>query len=238
VINARTGKVDRAARAAATPPKPCSHCGKPMPRLLHHTDERWQDVRFCSVSCAGKVYGKRPRPGIFMRLDARLQKGGPEDCWFWQGASSTPSGPCYISGKLPGAATRTHAVHRVAYVQEHGPIPAGGVVRHTCGSMKCCNPAHLVLEGAEDAGDVLGLEEREQDGPLDGPGRAEAPLQLTPQAIQQILAAYRALPKTDRGYALPGAMPALAQQHGLSYLRLLRLLKKYGESRLNYVDKD
>lgn len=34
--------------------------------------------------------------------------------------------------------------HRVAYQQEHGEIPEGHQVHHTCGRKDCVNPDHLV----------------------------------------------------------------------------------------------
>lgn len=42
-------------------------------------------------------------------------------------------------GRVPGSGL----AHRVAYENEHGPIPDGHVVHHECGQKLCVNVAHL-----------------------------------------------------------------------------------------------
>jgi hypothetical protein len=61
------------------------------------------------------------------------------DCLVWTGYT-LPNGYGKISRDRTSLLT-----HRVAYELEHGNIPAGKVVRHTCDNPPCCNVEHLVL---------------------------------------------------------------------------------------------
>lgn len=59
-------------------------------------------------------------------------------CREWQGRTN-PFG--YGVGPHDG---RMQVAHRVAYEVEHGPIPEGVIIRHTCDNPPCCNPEHLI----------------------------------------------------------------------------------------------
>lgn len=82
--------------------------------------------------------------GDIERFWAKVDRGGPDDCWPWTGgASDAGYGRFKIQGRLVSA-------HRIAYQLAKGPIPhAGGwhgpIVRHTCDFPRCCNPDHLVV---------------------------------------------------------------------------------------------
>lgn len=61
-------------------------------------------------------------------------------CLIWQGeVRENGYGYLYV-----GTPTKT-TVHRWAYQEEHGPIPAGMDVDHTCGNRACYNTRHLRL---------------------------------------------------------------------------------------------
>ena len=73
-------------------------------------------------------------------LDTRLFARTIEDengCWLWQGGKNT-EGYGYI--RVGG---RQISVHRAAYLDRVGPIPAGLELDHLCRVRHCCNPAHL-----------------------------------------------------------------------------------------------
>lgn len=68
------------------------------------------------------------------RFWAKVRKGV---CWTWQ-ASKTVDG--YGRFKVDGEVRRAHVV---AWEAQHGPVPAGHVLDHTCRRRHCCNPSHL-----------------------------------------------------------------------------------------------
>ncbi len=71
------------------------------------------------------------------RFNAKWEED-EEGCWVWTGATrgSLGYGEIKVEGKVKYA-------HRVAYEMEHGEIPDGAPVLHTCGNPKCVNPDHL-----------------------------------------------------------------------------------------------
>lgn len=95
-------------------------------------------------------YGK-PRAGdLVTRLWQYVDRRGPDECWPWTGAAHGGGyGQLHVNG-----GPRT--AHRVIHELQHGPVPAGFHVDHTCHNQdttcpggddcwhrKCCNPAHL-----------------------------------------------------------------------------------------------
>lgn len=60
-------------------------------------------------------------------------------CWGWSSSKSA-----YGYGWVRHG-DRTLLAHRAAYEVANGPIPAGMVVRHSCDTPECTNPAHLLL---------------------------------------------------------------------------------------------
>lgn len=76
------------------------------------------------------------------RLWSKVIKKGPDDCWLWT-AFCQPDGHGLI--RLFGKRGRNYRAHRVAYIITYGDVAPDIVVRHTCDTPACCNPAHLVL---------------------------------------------------------------------------------------------
>lgn len=59
------------------------------------------------------------------------------DCWEWTSKRSNRGyGLFSVEGKY-------RSIHRYAYEQLVGPIPAGLQIDHLCRNKACCNPAHL-----------------------------------------------------------------------------------------------
>lgn len=74
------------------------------------------------------------------RFWSKVDRGGPDDCWEWQGATNGKTG----YGKIALRGGRFYT-HRVAFVIGHGD-PGELEVCHNCpggDNPRCCNPAHL-----------------------------------------------------------------------------------------------
>lgn len=92
-----------------------------------------------------KVRGKR-REDIKSDAEfwARLTPSvGHLDCLEWPGRVDKGG-----YGRFARYGQRT--AHRVAYFIEHGSIPSGKLVLHSCDNPPCCNPQHLYLGDAKD----------------------------------------------------------------------------------------
>lgn len=80
----------------------------------------------------------RLRDTTLQSLTRRLDKtGGPEACWPFARYTGTQQ---YGRMKYRGS---QWLAHRVAYTLEHGEIPEGLDILHSCDNPPCCNPAHL-----------------------------------------------------------------------------------------------
>ncbi len=78
---------------------------------------------------------------------------GPNECWLWQGARAggrvpTKGAPVYGTFKTKNPRAQVYC-HRFSLALSLGVLPSelpqGKVVRHSCDTPLCCNPAHLSL---------------------------------------------------------------------------------------------
>lgn len=78
---------------------------------------------------------------FFARHERRIEKDPNSGCWLWAGSHQVPDGYGLVwwRGRYLGA-------HRAAYEASRGDgSTTGQVVRHSCDTPACVNPAHLLL---------------------------------------------------------------------------------------------
>jgi len=92
------------------------------------------------------------------RFWSKVDKRGPDECWEWKaGCVSNGYGRFRFNGKKQQA-------HRVAWQLEHGPIPKGMFVCHTCDNRLCVNINHLYLGDHKDNMDDMVAKGRQAKG--------------------------------------------------------------------------
>lgn len=95
--------------------------------------------------------GRPPLP-LAERIWQHLVRGGPDDCWLWEGGLYS-NGYGRITDVTICAGQRKMALaHRAVWEAIKGPIPTGKALCHTCDTRypvgdiayrRCCNPDHM-----------------------------------------------------------------------------------------------
>ena len=151
--------------------------------------------------------------GFFEKHGARIEYGAPSGCWLWSGAQqgATGYGKVFARGKLRRA-------HREAFAAHNGVGSTENiVVRHTCDTPLCVNPAHL-LSGTQ-ADNVRDKVERgRQRGPK---GEASGHSKLTEADVKAIRAAYVYRSKENN-------LCALARRFGVSHPVIHQIVQRKG----------
>lgn len=89
-----------------------------------------------------KTGPKGPRIPMVDRFWAKVQRGGPDECWLWTGSLTKSGGYGQLSRSRALGPIRAN---RISYELHIGPIPDGLCVLHLCDTPACVNPAHLFL---------------------------------------------------------------------------------------------
>lgn len=163
-----------------------------------------------------------PNTGQFVRQTLRERfdelvdrSAGPNACWLWQGIIESNG-----YGRLTDY-WKKHLAHRLAYMFEHGEIPSGKHVCHSCDVRACVNPAHLWLgTHAQNMADREAKGRGNQRGPINPlRGVDAAHAVLTEDEVRAIRAAYtnRRAMGEKRGFGDdPTSVRGLAAKYGVS----------------------
>lgn len=113
-------------------------CDAPM-------DDKRCDAKWYSDACRERA--KRRRNGSTGRIGRppktdRYRVDVETGCWIWLLAQMGPE-PSY-SCVWDGARGRMVQAHIVMWEAEHGPVPTGCELHHTCERRLCVNPEHLI----------------------------------------------------------------------------------------------
>jgi hypothetical protein len=101
---------------------------------------------FCRKHFTRLKRGKNPfeksreEKSLFERMEERIVRVPESGCWLWIGN---------LNNNGYGKIEEKYA-HRVSYEIEHGPIPDGKFVLHSCDVTCCVNPNHLRLGSQKD----------------------------------------------------------------------------------------
>lgn len=76
------------------------------------------------------------------RFWSKVRKAGPDECWMWT-ANPGPNGYGLFHMNWRGL-RRMYTASRVAFTIVKGDCPPNHIVRHTCDTPGCVNPAHLI----------------------------------------------------------------------------------------------
>jgi hypothetical protein len=157
----------------------------------------------------GKILDAIKHPSVARAFRMRVIKGGPDDCWQWDGMVREDGyGRFQLRGHI------TVGAPRVAYYLHHGRWPGWLEVCHRCDNPNCVNPAHLFLgTHAENMADMV------KKGRANKPiGERAARSKLTAAQVADIRTRYVAGRKGDG--------PRAAKEFGVSVPSIWSILRR------------
>lgn len=158
----------------------CSVCGgKSLAR--GYCDAHYQRWRKYGDPLGGGAMQPRTRTLADRLNDLCDRSGGESACWNWIGCKGRQGyGNIRVDNK-------TMLSHRARWQDEHGEIPGGMVVCHTCDNPSCCNPRHLWL-GTQQENVADMIEKGRFPTPVGRKGESSHLAKLAPSDIAGILA--------------------------------------------------
>lgn len=89
--------------------------------------------------------GFRPPLPILERLARKSVIDEVTGCYLYPTSLDAAGYARVMTGSRTDGTRRVDSVHRIAWREEHGPIPPGLEVHHECFQRNCWNVAHLAL---------------------------------------------------------------------------------------------
>ena len=177
------------------------NCGRPVfaAKLCSTHYER----RRITGSCED---GPRARGDFHIRLWAKIDKRGPDECWEWTAKDRTSG-----YGKIGrgGRGAKQVLAHRAVWEELYGPIPQDGswhgrVILHTCDNRLCCNPAHLRI--GTQAENVRDMDQKKRRVTVSAKGEAHYNAKLTDDDVRKIKASSESQYALARKYGVTRPM--------------------------------
>jgi hypothetical protein len=149
-----------------------------------------------------------------------------EECILWTGAKA---------GKGYGVTSRNGKqayVHRLAWEEVNGPIPAGMVVAHKCDTPACHNPAHLfVCTQRENMADMRAKGRSAKGDKHHSKKKPESIVRgerigtakLKPEQIAEIRATYK---PGRAGRASDNSLTGLARRYGVAFQTISKIVNR------------
>lgn len=116
------------------------------------------------------------------RFQEKIRTGAPNECWEWTASLNTDGYGQFAYYPIKRGKKVNFQAHQVAYFLEHGIIPEGLCVLHTCDNPKCNNPAHLFIGTSTDNN-----HDRDRKGRHKASrGEANGAVKLTSEQVQRV----------------------------------------------------
>lgn len=149
--------------------------------------------------------------GDVRRFWSKVDRGGPDDCWRWQGTVTTGG---YGTMRLTKGGRAQVTASRIAFYVATGHHPGDLFVCHRCDNPICVNPAHLFVGSQKDNMQDCAIKGRCRTGDLPK-GLAHHNARLDPLKVRAI-----------RGRVRGGeSMASVARAHGVSETAISRVVQ-------------
>lgn len=171
------------------------------------TSYSWPKRKYCTLKCAAKNRRHATSKDDEIRVYGFIKKRGEDECWPW-GAYRDKNG----YGRVFFRGQKSVQSHRAIYIIHHGSIPQGQLIRHTCDNPQCNNIKHLETGTHKDNANDREKRNRSRSAHRDTLKHTK----VKTDALLQLQADYRLLPRDKNNKAVKGTVLALAKKYNIS----------------------